>query len=182
MRVGTSEHDKLGVDKTIIDIIEHREFEEHGEESASYDFSLLKLSSDITFDTKTQPINLPKHGDTEKLAEGTMLNASGWGKTNTASNVTTTKVLRRVTVPLVNLAKCKRDYNLKNITITDDMLCAGYTGGKMDTCKGDSGGPLYSNNTLYGVVSSSSCGGPGDPGIYARVEYVLDWIKDNINK
>ena len=59
--------------------------------------------------------------------------------------------------------------------------------------QGDSGGPLiYSigdgvtagqNYELTGVVSwGSGCAQAGKPGVYAKVSYVLDWIKDEMEK
>jgi len=79
----------------------------------------------------------------------------------------------------------------------DSQICAGGEDGK-DSCKGDSGGPLYMSRVnnrgqitldgmqpyyLMGLVSfgSRECG-TGKPGIYTRVESFLPWIKENIKK
>ena len=62
-------------------------------------------------------------------------------------------------------------------------ICA--VGEGRDTCKGDSGSPLYplvddSPLCLYGIVSHGSehCTGVG---FYTRVSAYLDWIQDVIN-
>ena len=54
------------------------------------------------------------------------------------------------------------------ITIYDDMICAGYENGGKDACQGDSGGPLMRKDpddgrwTLLGIVSAGfSCAKPG---------------------
>ena len=70
------------------------------------------------------------------------------------------------------------------MVITNKMLCAGNT--EVDTCTGDSGGPLLYVDDKYrwtvgGVVSfgPSACGN-GVPGVYTRVDRYLDWIYDII--
>ena len=42
-------------------------------------------------------------------------------------------------VPIVNSAECRFTYPYE---ITNNMFCAGYKGGTVDSCAGDSGGPI----------------------------------------
>ena len=58
----------------------------------------------------------------------------------------------------------------------------------IDTCNGDSGGPLickagdFVGYVLTGVTSfgPKECGQPNFPGVYSRVPYYMDWIKENM--
>jgi len=49
----------------------------------------------------------------------------------------------------------------------DDYLCAVPTG-DLNTCTGDSGGPVLADGALLAVVSSGAGCGPDDPGFYTR--------------
>jgi len=66
----------------------------------------------------------------------------------------------------------------------ETMLCAGIpTAGGIDTCAGDSGGPLTvdvnGEHVLAGIVSwGSGCAQPNYPGVYTRVTTFLSWITD----
>lgn len=69
--------------------------------------------------------------------------------------------------------------------ITDNMFCAGYRRGKMDSCAGDSGGPLLCRDprkpdhpwTIFGITSfGEGCGKRGKFGIYARLSNYVRWI------
>lgn len=162
----------------IRDIHDHKDHQAHNKTSP-YDFSLLELVSSIPFTSHAaQPIQLPQKGATGKFPTGSFLWISGWGKTN-ITDVGATKILRRAAVPLLSNVQCNRLYNPSKAYVTADMICAG---NDKDTCSGDSGGPLYGNNILYGVSSwGKDCGNPKYPGVYGRVDYVLDWIKDTMN-
>ncbi len=49
-----------------------------------------------------------------------------------------------------------------------------------DACYGDSGGPLYQNGALVGVVSSGVAGGDcGDGGLYTAPMAFVDWLTEN---
>ena len=60
----------------------------------------------------------------------------------------------------------------------DHHLCYGASG--KDSCYGDSGGPLASKNTLYGIVSfGQNCAIVS--GVYTKVSYYRRWIKQITN-
>lgn len=65
------------------------------------------------------------------------------------------------------------------------MFCAGYRRGKMDSCAGDSGGPLLCRDprkpdhgwTIFGITSfGEGCGKRGKFGIYAKLPNYVRWI------
>lgn len=86
--------------------------------------------------------------------------------------------LRHVQVWTVNQDTCIARYSGIS-TITEGMLCAGWldVGGR-DACTSDSGGPLYYQGVVVGVVSFGvGCALPYYPGVYARVQHFSHWIQ-----
>lgn len=73
----------------------------------------------------------------------------------------------------------------KSKTFGQDRLCAGGDEG-VDTCRGDSGGPLMlqigQRWFAYGIVSHgpSKCGSKGLPGVYTNVSFFSVWIERKI--
>lgn len=87
--------------------------------------------------------------------------------------------LMKVSIPIVSRSQCQAAYKNYN-TITDRMICAGYTEGGKDSCQGDSGGPMVAGGTLYGIVSwGYGCAQPKYPGVYTNVANLVSWIKSN---
>ena len=77
-----------------------------------------------------------------------------------------------------------RPKKFKSYMITEKMLCA--QGDRIDSCKGDSGGPLAVQGqdgayTQIGIVSwSFGCAKDYYPGVYTKLTALLPWLKETI--
>lgn len=80
---------------------------------------------------------------TIRIFTGTPCTVTGWGRTRQGG--TTSRVLREAMVPIISDAKCKQNY--RPDLITSNMLCAGFSGGGIDACQGDSGGNVHNPST-----------------------------------
>ncbi|KAG9262335.1 coagulation factor VII-like [Astyanax mexicanus] len=146
--------------------------------STDSDIALLRLRRNITLNPYIVPICLPPSNGTFVRTLGTvrMSTVSGWGLLSQFGPSST--VLQRLEVPKVPLEQCQAHSGL---TLTNNMLCAGFKEGGRDACKGDSGGPLVTlyNKTwfLTGIVSwGKGCARSDMYGIYTRVSIFVDWI------
>ena len=89
----------------------------------------------------------------------------------------------KVDVKTMTNDKCTNGTRYTPDYITSHMLCAAAP--DRDSCHGDSGGPLITQEddhfTQIGVVSwGMGCAEPDAPGVYARVTSQLEWILSNI--
>lgn len=170
-----------------------------------YDYSLLKLDTQLNFTDFIQPIALPNDDD-DDIPDDEMCIVSGWGKTLDSSQ--STQKLRAAKVPIVNQKICIERYRSIN-AVTPRMICAGFDEGGKDckkcdsvvrliwklwwkadfflfvACQGDSGGPLSCIDPadgvrkVYGIVSwGYGCAQAKYPGVYARVTAAREWINE----
>ncbi|XP_061196890.1 chymotrypsinogen A-like [Saccostrea echinata] len=148
-------------------------------ETITNDIALLKLRKPEKISHMVQYACLPEPSD--ELADGTSCFIVGWGKQKN-THLLGSEALREAEVPIVSKKKCRKafDYN-----IGDKQICAGFKKGGVDSCAGDSGGPLICpkivNGTerwiVYGVTSyGEGCGQKGKYGIYTKVTHYLNWI------
>lgn len=149
-----------------------------------HDIALIRLNSTVTYTQFIQPVCLPpKEQAMPFTTPGTHLLICGWGQTEELEFGSAVKL--KAKVPLVSEEVCKAPYEKNGIHLSKSQLCAG--GGKRDSCKGDSGGPLmYEDRTdpsetrwyAVGVISfgSSPCAKIGVPAVYTKIEPYLDWI------
>ncbi|XP_030756105.1 venom protease-like [Sitophilus oryzae] len=151
-----------------------------------FDIAILVLSRNIDGIENTGPICLPWESDLRTMSYlNHHLYITGWG--STIHRGPTTDVLQVTNVPIIENSRCKEQYTGLS-DINDTVLCAGV--GKKDACGGDSGGPLmYGKKTddneigfyLVGVISyGSGCANPNYAGVYARVTFFIDWIREHI--
>ncbi|KXN67072.1 trypsin-like serine protease [Conidiobolus coronatus NRRL 28638] len=100
----------------------------------------------------------------------------GWVRTS--SSAPTSKKLMEVKVPIFDHQICARNYYPYGDIIDEaTQICAGYPKGGMDSCCGDSGGPLFKyeegRQVLICITSfGEGCALPNLPGIYTRVSTI----------
>lgn len=92
-------------------------------------------------------------------------------------------ILQDAKIPLLSRQVCTQS-NVYGSKLTQQMICAGMLAGGVDTCDGDSGGPLQCKNALtgtwklWGITSwGFGCAQPNAPGVYAKVTEYLQWIE-----
>ncbi|GHP07209.1 hypothetical protein PPROV_000595100 [Pycnococcus provasolii] len=108
---------------------------------------------------------------------------AGWGRDNTGRP---SGVLLEVDLPVTSHERCEKVWGKDRIGPT--MICAGFDDGGCDTCRGDSGGPIFTSTqcappgTPPRVFGIGSWGAPCDKakrkpyGVYTSVASVRDWI------
>jgi len=148
------------------------------------DIAVLELSKEITFTDRIKPACLPT--SETKDYSGWASTISGWGGTIAFAPGNRPQQppqceLKESFIQVLSLTDEKCSSYLKTTT-SKSKLCAWAKG--TDTCQGDSGGPLtVAENgkfVLIGVVSYGSGCAHTTPGVYARVQGFLPWIKNII--
>ena len=143
------------------------------------DLALLHLSAA----SGREPLRLIAAGTSEAAlwAAGVQATVIGWGITNPVTGTQATTLVE-AQVPMVSDASCLNRWGAVNFR-SSSMVCAG--GASIDTCGGDSGGPLMVvRNGAFAIVGVTSWGGDpcaqaGMPGVYARVAApaLSSWVR-----
>ncbi|XP_064460933.1 clotting factor C-like [Ornithodoros turicata] len=152
------------------------------------DIALILLDEPVELTSRVQPVCLPTERTTnENLVDGHLGVVTGWGVTETKDYA---DVLKQAVVPVVSAKQCQQAYEEAQfaLTVTENMICAGYVKGEIDACGGDSGGPLVFLDksitdkriwVLEGIVSwggPRACGTAKHYGGYTKVQQFMDWI------
>jgi len=88
---------------------------------------------------------------------------------------------QQVSVPIVGKSQCQKEYRMD-----ESMICAGPDQRAEDSCLEKSRGGALACKTgdrffLQGVSSfGQGCTQPGKYGVYAKVKFVLKWIREEI--
>nr|XP_022918863.1 trypsin-7-like [Onthophagus taurus] len=172
IRYGTSIRNDGGDIAQVATLYQHPEYDE---ETADFDISLLKLGEDLLFADKVQPIKLPSLN--EAIPVGELCVVTGWGRLE--HNGVPPLQLQAVRIPIITLEQCREAYAVRNLTVSDRMICAAYPSGGKDACQGDSGGSLVVDDVLFGIVSwGIGCADPNFPGVYASVSALRSYITE----
>uniref|UniRef100_A0A1Q3FJF4 Putative trypsin-like serine protease n=1 Tax=Culex tarsalis TaxID=7177 RepID=A0A1Q3FJF4_CULTA len=173
----SADDDQYAQQFRIAAIVRHPE---HRFASSYHDIALLKLDRNVTLDETVVPACLW----TDEEVRFRELIATGWGSTGFAEEHTPN--LLKVLLKPMDTAQCSLFYpvskKLRWGLLQSQHLCA--VDEQMDTCEGDSGGPLQvkllhnSRMTpfLVGVISFGSTCGVSNPGVYTRISEYHDWI------
>nr|XP_045619109.1 proclotting enzyme-like [Procambarus clarkii] len=167
---------------SISHIILHEKF---NAKNLANDVALIRLSEPVNMTHRIRPVCLPDTDWDVPLADGADVVTgivAGWGLTREGG--LPSPVLLQVNLPFLRLEECRRRYE-GIAAISSKMLCTLHSfadGVSKDSCKGDSGGALITEDaggrwTQVGIVSFGyGCGRQGYPGVYTRVTQYLAWI------
>ncbi|XP_043525382.1 plasminogen isoform X1 [Frieseomelitta varia] len=153
---------------------------EYDADTVDNDVAMLRLPVTLTASSSRGVACLP--APNQPLPANQLCTIIGWGKSRVTDDFGT-DVLHEARIPIVSSEACRTVY--EDYRITDNMFCAGYRRGKMDSCAGDSGGPLLCQDprrpnrpwTIFGITSfGEGCGKRGKFGIYAKLSNYVRWI------
>ncbi|XP_068216346.1 serine protease 1-like [Palaemon carinicauda] len=146
------------------------------------DIGVIELNEPVVINRYIRPVCLPLEDQSYAGEYGIVI---GWGRQSEGGEHS--DVVRKIKVPILSNEDCR---NTKHIPgdITDTMMCAGYDAGRIDSCGGDSGGPLLHERSggsqidLIGIVSwGEGCGRTGYPGVYTRIQSFRNFIDTKIS-
>mgnify|MGYP006266989733 CR=1 FL=1 len=167
---------------------------DYDSQSHDADIALLAVSpAEITH--AVAPVEL---GSIADEATNAAVQLSGYGRVAEDGNLS--DLLLVAETSLILPEQCDVAYGGQG-RVTENMICAGSLERTIDTCDGDSGGPLivpsHEMSILQGTIPMTEtipaklvgitswgkgCARPGIPGVYTRVSKYTEWIKAIINK
>nr|AUS82549.1 serine endopeptidase [Crotalus scutulatus] len=143
-----------------------------------------RWDKDIMLIRLNRPVNNSAHITTLSLPSsppsvGSVCRIMGWGSI-TSPNETYPDVPQCANINLFSYTMCRRAFPW--LPARSRTLCAGVLQGGIDTCVGDSGGPLICNGQFQGIVSwgGNPCAQPHVPALYTKVFDYIDWIQSII--
>lgn len=167
-----ADYERGGERIEVAEVIVHPEWE------STYDLAVLKLASAAS----VSPAPLAQGCVIERaLSDGAEVALVGYGATDRYGNVSTT-VLHQATAEVIDHDCDSLERGCREAVSPGGELIAGGEG--VDTCIGDSGGPLYLSTPwgefVAGITSravtdtTAFCEGGG---IYVRPDAALDWLQ-----
>lgn len=165
----------------------------HNPETMQYDVAILTLPPSLNFGglgPDERYLHLPRNtSEVEEFERvDTTLSILGYGvdETDRLDRINNHYgVLREGMVHVVD----PTHFPNENIDPATMMMAEGnpvfFSNQVVDSCYGDSGGPLFDKNTstIVGIVSwGISCGLANYPGVYARISSALPWIQQILKK
>ncbi|XP_072938102.1 trypsin-1-like [Epargyreus clarus] len=192
-----TDYDRVDIPATDVDIKRFISHPEYRPPRKYYDIALIELTKEVRFEWMIHPACLQSNPIMDTYVPATV---TGWGVIDLAT-LRSSPILQVARINLVESNDCNtklrfgRNRNWKDGVVTHQM-CAGHMAGGIDTCMGDSGGPLQVNlnisqvtpdrfpwyiHRILGVTSFGyGCARANTPGVYTKVASFIDWIEENV--
>ncbi|XP_078232940.1 uncharacterized protein LOC110070565 [Pogona vitticeps] len=145
------------------------------------DIALMELDQPVKCSDYIQPACVPD--STVRVPTLTYCYIGGWGVLRQGGATKTLDVMQEAKVDRFPAEECNST-SWYNGDIREHNLCAGYEKAGIDSCKGDSGGPLMCTEEaslpfwVIGVTSwSRGCGKARRPGVYTATQPFYSWVK-----
>lgn len=177
IRAGSTYSEEGGSLHTIVQIIEHEEFDftDLTNGVVFNNIQLLRVSEPFKFDKTRQPMVL--FNANEEVPAYTLGKLAGWGFTE---NNQVSQNLKAVDLKTMTPQECKNSYDLFG-GIQEDQFCAGNPGFKQGACLRDIGSPFAINGRIAGFVSwTNGCGDPEYHGVYTKISSYIPWIQEKL--
>jgi V8-like Glu-specific endopeptidase len=139
------------------------------------DVSVLTLK-DALPSTYT-PVTLTAQGNQSPYAADTQAKIAGYGVTSNDPNAYA-GVLYEATVPMQSDSTCASTFG--SAYDQNRMICAGTSG--VDSCHGDSGGPIFVNGAQAGIVDWGPNDCASSYGVYERLSYYHDQVTQDLTR
>jgi len=153
-------------------------------------YNIVSSHNDIALVQLSEPAPAPAiELNDVRLPANQQVFIAGWGSDVIVKDGIDSRrpsVLHGAIIPTQQATNCARLFGIYRFVNPDIQICAGYAAGGVDSCNGDSGGPLYSVTTdgymrLAGITSwGDGCALAEKPGIYTDVTAYRDWIDHTV--
>uniref|UniRef100_A0A182MXY8 Peptidase S1 domain-containing protein n=1 Tax=Anopheles dirus TaxID=7168 RepID=A0A182MXY8_9DIPT len=181
--LGSTEDDEFAQQIAIARIVRHPQ---HRASRKYFDVALIELQNEAEFTSAVCPACLWQE---KQLPDGSM-DAIGFGATGFGEALSPT--LQRVVLNHVAQSECRKRITVSRREMPEgfrtDQFCA--AGNNMDTCEGDSGGPIgvklldvggAVTPLVTGVVSFGTPCVEGSTGVYTKISEYIGWIERETN-
>lgn len=151
--------------------------EQYNRNTLANDISLLHWKLYLLVSLKIRPAVLAPPNYTLPIGDNIPVTVTGYGLMQPGYIISLADQLQAAEIFIFSLTKCNATYLQ---SIKPGMFCAGVPEGGIDSCNGDSGGPVTIGNTVIGLVSwGYGCARKGYPGVYTQISYFHEWIVNN---
>lgn len=173
--------------KQVFDILELYNHPDYSSRNHDNDIALIKLDRPFNASEAVRAVAFLRAGGANPETDATV-DTAGWGSVDNLGSRPDT--LHELQVEVVSARRCARsDYF--GSKFTGNMMCAHKVCSRpactlpfrtMDTCDGDSGGPLLYGGVAVGITSNGGkkCGQLKKPGIYTIISQYTQWIDSKL--